>query len=364
MASDFGLSEAGVGVLAGAYAVGTLAAGPVWVVLGPRLGVRRLTGSGLLLLAAASGAFGLAGSDTVATASLFIEGIGGAACWAGGLAWVAGLAPQARRGELIGYVVAASSAGALCGPILGATAATLGRAPVFLACAALAAVLGAVALRARPEPEPPSRVRLRALRLTKGLTAACALTALLSGLTGALSVLGSLRLSAIGASAAVIGLAFSCAATIELGAGPLVGRLSDRRGRLAPIWLGLPVAAVLFASIPIPPDVWTLAVIVAVTGPVVGAMWTPSTALVGDTAQLAAVPLALAYVLNGFSWAIGRSIGSAATGVVLSSLGGRVAALAMAASALAGLTLLALAARKGHLASLRPAGRGRSPTSA
>lgn len=48
---------------------------------------------------------------------------------------------------------------------------------------------------------------------------------------GTIGVLGPLRLDDLGVSAAVIGAAWLGAALLESGVSPIVGRVSDRRGR-------------------------------------------------------------------------------------------------------------------------------------
>ena len=62
--------------------------------------------------------------------------------------------------------------------------------------------------------------------------------------SGMLNVLGPLRLHRLGAAAGVIGATFLAAAGLEAAAAPLVGSLSDRRGRLVPLRYGLGIAAV------------------------------------------------------------------------------------------------------------------------
>ena len=46
----------------------------------------------------------------------FVQGVGGAASWAGAFGWLIGAAPRERRGELIGPAMAAAIVGALFGP--------------------------------------------------------------------------------------------------------------------------------------------------------------------------------------------------------------------------------------------------------
>jgi hypothetical protein len=57
---------------------------------------------------------------------------------------------------------------------------------------------------------------------------------------GAVNVVGSLRLDELGAGTAVIGGTFLAMAALEAIVSPLVGRVSDRRGRLVPIRAGSP----------------------------------------------------------------------------------------------------------------------------
>ena len=87
--------------------------------------------SGSALLVASSVAFAFADSIVVLDIARFVQGLGGAATWAGALGWLIGAAPRERRGELIGTALAAAVAGALFGPVLGALADAIGQAPVF-----------------------------------------------------------------------------------------------------------------------------------------------------------------------------------------------------------------------------------------
>ena len=80
-------------------------------------------------------AFAFADDIVVLDVARFVQGIGGAASWAGALGWLIGTAPRERRGQYIGTALAAAVAGALFGPVIGAAAGALGQEPVFGAVA-------------------------------------------------------------------------------------------------------------------------------------------------------------------------------------------------------------------------------------
>jgi MFS family permease len=63
--------------------------------------------------------------------------------------------------------------------------------------------------------------------------------------SGLINVLGSLRLHRLGAGAAAVGVTYLASAALEGAVSPTIGRLSDRRGRLLPLRLGLAAATLL-----------------------------------------------------------------------------------------------------------------------
>src|SRR5439155_18106707 len=130
--------------------------------------------------------------------------------------------------------------GALFGPVVGAAAALLGRAPVFGSLAALALVLAAWALRLESAPvEQPSAAAVgRALR-NRRFVGGLLLMSLPALLFGVLGVLGPLHLAAAGWGAAAVGGVWLTGAALESAQAPLVGRLVDRRGRLLPVRVSL-----------------------------------------------------------------------------------------------------------------------------
>ena len=89
-------------------------------------------------------AFAFADSIVMLDAARFVQGIGGAASWAGAMAWVASAAPRDRRGEMIGTTMGAAVAGALVGPAVGTLADVVGIAPTFCGVAVVGIAARAV----------------------------------------------------------------------------------------------------------------------------------------------------------------------------------------------------------------------------
>ena len=109
-------------------------------------------------MSASSFAFAFADSIVMLDLARFVQGLSGAASWAGAMAWVASAAPPGRRGEMIGTTMGAAIAGALAGPALGALADAVGIAPTFCAVGFLGIGLAAVAAtRSRRRRRAPRR---------------------------------------------------------------------------------------------------------------------------------------------------------------------------------------------------------------
>src|SRR3954447_21989087 len=148
-ADELDLSKASAGILLAAYPAGTLVGPLPSGMLAARRGARRTVLAGLALLSISSIGFALAGSELVLDLARFVQGLGGACSWAGGLAWLVAAAPPERRGELIGVALGAAIGGSLLGPVLGAAAVALGTKPVF---GAVALVAGGLAVLAATTP--------------------------------------------------------------------------------------------------------------------------------------------------------------------------------------------------------------------
>ena len=313
-ADDLDLSKTAAGVLSASYAAGTLAASIPAGIFAARVGVRQAVLVGLVLMGASSLVFAFADGVVLLDLARFAQGAGGAVAWTGGLAWVVAAAPRERRGELIGSVLAVAITGIMLGPVLGGIATAAGPEPVFSAVAAIALGLVLWAVR-MPAAEPDAPLPLRAVAgaiLTVPVLAAFWLVALPAILSGLFNVLVPLRLDDLGASGLVIGAVFLVAAAIEAAISPMVGSLSDRRGRMVPIRAGLLASALVALLLPIPEVVLLLAAATIAVVLAMSLLWTPAMALLNDRTESAGLDLAFAAALVNISWAGGQVLGGSA----------------------------------------------------
>jgi MFS family permease len=246
---------------------------------------------------------------------------------------------------VIGAGMGAAVFGALFGPVVGAAAAVLGRAPVFAALAGLGVVLAAWALRLQGVPggRPSTAAVARALR-NRRFVGGLLLMSLPALLFGVLGVLGPLHLAAAGWGAAAIGAVWLCSAALESLQAPLVGRLIDRRGRLLPVRVSL-VGSVL-CSIGLATGARPIAYVplIVFSGLMYGALFTPAFALIADGAEEAGLAQGMAFGVMNAAWAIGALAGPAASGAIAGATGDTLPFLL--AAGLCGATLLLVRGRR------------------
>ena len=315
---ELDLSKTGAGVLTAAYPAGTFAGALPGGWLAARWGVKPTLLVGLGLLGVTSLAFGFANHIVVLDAARFVQGIGGAFMWAAGMTWLLSAAPADRRGELIGSALAAAIVGVLLGPVLGGAATVVGPEVVFTGVSVVAAGLAAWAWRTPgvvPEPSSGLAALVGALRRRDVLIGFWLFTvpALLSGV---IEVLAPLRLDELGATGAAIGAIFLVTAAVEGVLSPVAGRVSDRRGRLAPIRFGLLGAIVMSALLPLPNNALLLGMAILLTFAALGAFWAPALAWLSDASEDAGLDLAFAFSISNLAWAMGHVVGSSAGGAI------------------------------------------------
>jgi MFS family permease len=313
LSDEYGLSKSAAGVLAAAYPAGTFVGAIPGGWMAARVGVRPTVLVGLGLMVVSSIGFALGDNILVLDISRFVQGIGGAASWAGALGWLLGAAPRDRRGQYIGTALAAAVAGALFGPVLGAAAGALGQEPVFGAVAVVGVGLIVLALQMEAQqPEGDSRLSTLLGSLSdRRVAAGMWLTTLPGVLFGTVAVLGPLRLDELGAGATAIAAAFLAAAAIEAIVAPVIGRLSDRRGRFLPSIIGVAGGGLIMLLLPWPESALGLGVLIVLAGPLIGLLYTPAMAMLSDGADHAGVAQGFAFALVNLAWATGQTAGAA-----------------------------------------------------
>jgi predicted MFS family arabinose efflux permease len=335
-ADKYDLSKAGAGVLAGAYPIGVLIAGIPGGVATARFGARPVAIAGALVTGAATLVFATVDSIAVLDVARFVQGVGSAFTWAAGLTWLVGETPAARRGQTIGTALAFAIVGALFGPVLGGVASVIGQGVAFGAAALLSVALAIWAYRTPAPPRvlpQPLAALLQALRSRRILLGVW-FVVLPALFFGTLSVLAPLRLDELGFSAVAIGALWLCTAALEATANPLVGRVTDRIGRIGPMTVLALVAVVATAVLPWPERAAVLAVLVVMASMTFGSFWTPAMALLSDEAEARGLEYAYAFALINVAWAPGQALGSAGGGAVAELTSDAVPYLALSGASL------------------------------
>jgi MFS family permease len=346
LAHELRLSKLSAGLLTASYAIGTLAGSLPAGVLVVRAGPRTAVCTGLALLVSSTLAFGLLHNLVALDLARFVEGVGGACSWSGGLAWIAAETPTHRRGAMMGRAMGAAIGGALFGPVVGTVATATGRAATFAALALVGLAL-IVAVRRIPASHASSGQGLAALAaalVKTDVAVAMWLVTLPAIASGMLNVLGPLRLHRLGAAAGVIGATFLVSAALEAALAPAVGSLSDRRGRLIPLRYGLGAATGALLCFTAPGSVVAMALVIILIVTALSLFWAPAMAMLSDAGEAHGLDQGLAAALINLAWAGGQIIGSGGGGALAKAAGD---ALPMVITAgLCATTLAALAAAR------------------
>jgi MFS family permease len=312
--SSYGLSKGAAGVLSAAYAAGVLTASLPSGLVAARFGPQRAAFFGVLITAAASFVFAFANDAWVLGAARLLQGVGSALSWSGALAWLVAAAPRERRGELIGTTMGAAVFGALVGPVVGAIATVAGVAATFAGIGVLGACLAAWVAMTPGVPAQPQAMSELFRRADRRLAGGMWLLVLPALLFGVVAVLVPLSLHDGGWGGVAIGAVFLVTAGIETLLNPLLGRFTDRRGRLLPVRVALVASAVVSVCFAIATSPPMVAALVVVAGLAYGAFYTPGMSLLTDAAERRGIAAGLAFGAMNGAWAAGNVVGPAAGG--------------------------------------------------
>ncbi len=158
-------------------------------------------------------------------------------------------------------------------------------------------------------------------------------------LFGVLVVLVPLRLDRGDFTPFAIGAVFLAAGLIEVVVNPILGRFSDRRGRLLPIRAALAASIGVAVAFAVARDPYTVALLTVLAAISFGAFYTPGMALVSDRTELAGLSQALGFGIMNTAWALGNVSGPTLAGTIADATSDAVPYLLAAALCL--LTLVA-----------------------
>jgi MFS family permease len=316
-ADEFDLSKAGAGLLVGAFGAGALFGGIPGGLAAARFGPKQAVIAGLVLLSIASFAFAVADSALALGAARFVQGFSSTTTWAGALAWISVAAPRDRRGEFLGTAFGAAVFGAVLGSVFGGLAEAVG---VGIAFGVVGVVtLGFAGLASLGQSVKAETASLSGLarafrdqRFLGGLW----LNTLPAMLFGILVVLAPLGLADDGWSTLEIASVFFVAGLAEVVINPVLGRYTDRVGRLLPIRGALAMSAVVALALAAGSYAAAVAVLVCAAAISFGSMYTPGMSLASHRAEIAGLAQGLAFGVVNTAWALGALMGPTAGGAL------------------------------------------------
>jgi MFS family permease len=317
LVADLDLGKNGAGVLTGAYAAGTLLGSlPAgWLIA--RFGVKPTVIVGLSLMSVSCLVFAFAKTIGILDGARFLQGVGGACSWSGGMTWVAREAPRERRGALLGSAMGFAIFGVQLGPVVGAVARGVGQEFAFSSTVVFAVALGVWAwtMPVRRAEGDALATPVEALR-NRAMLAGMWLTALPAAAFGVLDVLAPLRLDALGATALGLAVTFFISAGVEAIVTPAVGRYTDRAGARSVVRGGLAATVAALVVLQLPGTVLGLAIVVVGVSGLLGVLWVPAMGLLTGGADRIGLDHGFAFAYFNLAWAAGFSLGAFAGGTL------------------------------------------------
>jgi MFS family permease len=324
-AEEFDLSKTGAGLLVGAYGAGALLGGIPGGIGAARYGPKRAVVAGLVLLSISSFGFALADTALALGAARFVQGVASTATWAGALAWISVAAPRERRGEVIGTAFGVAIFGAILGPVFGGLAELVSIELAFAIVGVLTLAFAGLASLGEPaQRESASFAGLgRAFRDQRFLGGLW-LNMLPAMLFGLLIVLTPLALDDAGWGTFEIAAVFFGAGLVEVVLNPVLGRYTDRVGRLLPVRAALVASTVVALGLAASSTAALIAALICAASISFGSLYTPGMSLTSHRAESAGLAQGLAFGVMNTAWAFGELVGPTVGGAIAEAAGDAV----------------------------------------
>ena len=325
-ARELDLNPMKVGILFGSYAVALLLATFPVAILTDRYGRRAPMLWGLAGLAATTLVFAMSKQYWLLVLARFLQGAAGAATWLPGMALLADHFPSESRGRAMGTAFAAANLGVLIGPPLsGLLDQHAGPAAPFVFGTALVALdaAGRAFLLPEVEVERGPRLPFRQLLANPVIRLFAGAMALGSGLWALLESTLPLDMDQrLGLNASWIGLCFAASALAHTFTSPLMGRLSDRIGRVKVLRMGLVLATLLLPLPVLLPRTWRVVLAMMGLGSTASFIMSPCSPAVADQVERqGSSSFASAFSILNLAYSVGLMIGPLVGGVLVQGLG-------------------------------------------
>ena len=135
-------------------------------------------------------------------------------------------------------------------------------------------------------------------------------------LFGTLVVLAPLALDDAGWSTLAIALVFFVSGVVEVAINPVLGRVSDRIGRLLPIRVALAGSLVVAIALAASSEPIVIALLVGAAAITFGSLYTPGMSLTSHRAETTGLAQGLAFGMMNTAWAVGALVGPSVGGAL------------------------------------------------
>jgi multidrug resistance protein len=325
-AEELHLNPMEVSLLFGSYAAALLLATFPVAMLTDRYGRRKPMLWGLVGLGITTLVFAFSRDFKLLVLARFLQGVAGSATWLPGMALLADHFPSESRGKAMGTAFAAANLGVLLGPPLsGFLDQHVGPSAPFLVGASLVALdaLGRAFLLPEVEPLRSPKIPFRQLLSNPVIRLFAGAMALGSALWALLESTLPLDLhSRLGLSPSGIGFCFAATALAHTITSPLMGRLSDRIGRVRVLRMGLVLVALLLALPALLPKTWLVVGAMMALGSTASFIMSPCSPAVADQVErLGSQSYASAFSILNLSYSFGMMIGPMVGGALVQGVG-------------------------------------------